>query len=311
MSLYGGTRPTTFPRISVEGNIGSGKTTLLKYIEKNSEASVNLEPVEEWKDDLVNLYKEPQKFAHYFEMKALLHCSEAGEKPGFQERSIFSSYYVFAALHRGLGNISKEEFEQVHKYFRNIFVRRSKLNAIIYLRQPARVCLERIKERERPGENHITLEFLRQLKAYHNNVFYELKEMFEIPIISINGRLPVKKQFELVMDFTSKLKKDKRGRLKQYLPLLISHVIPDNKEDVDAKLKNGYWEERGKPQTSEEWSDLHQHDENVMYKAYGEHEEWDQDEVLHYYKQDQKHYTLDSESDEKKKPKSKGKVHCY
>ena len=85
------------------------------------------------------------------------------------ERSIFCDRYVFAENCYRTGLITLAE----HQLYRNMwdFVVShycDEPDLIIYLRTPAEVCMERIRQRGREEESGMTLEYLRQLETLHD-----------------------------------------------------------------------------------------------------------------------------------------------
>ena len=153
--------------ISIEGNIGTGKTTLLKSLQNNKYKSV-YEPVDEW-GDWLNLFYKDKRNAFGFNMK-ILHSyqSKLKDENIISERSPFTSKEIFYKL------ALKEKFSSYCEY--NLYCDYYDLLAripdyFIYIQTDPEVCLERIKNRNRKEEENISLEYLKELHKYHENVY--------------------------------------------------------------------------------------------------------------------------------------------
>ncbi len=178
------TRENTDRRMMVliEGNIGAGKTTVGKTIAASSRFGFIEEPTKAWQEDfasnmLENLYTDISRWAFTFqictfitraktwpEICALTDCSRV-----VLERSIFCDRFVFVENFYRTGVITQTE----HQLYRGLwdFVVSSycdQPDLILYLRTPAEVCMERIRDRGRAEESGITLDYLVQLERLHD-----------------------------------------------------------------------------------------------------------------------------------------------
>jgi len=162
------------PLVLVEGNIGSGKSTAGKKL-----ASVlNLRLLEEPVDtELLGLfYDNPDRWASTFQF-AMLHrrwamqMSAAAETlvdGGFSgailDRSLWGDV-VFARALFAAGKIHKKEWEIYQSALRNMALVLFPPTVLLYLNARPETCLERIRERARPQEAGITLEYLQTIHA--------------------------------------------------------------------------------------------------------------------------------------------------
>ena len=165
--------------IFIEGNIGTGKSTFLTHMSKSSEFKVILEPVDEWskmknangKNILEEFYSDPSRNAYLFQsiafrsrMKNIVHKDDA-----LIERSIYTDRNVFAKTCREDGLIGDIEWDDYVSWFDWLTTEfQVQPKGFVYLRCEPEVSLERIKKRNRSGEENISLEYLKKLHAKHD-----------------------------------------------------------------------------------------------------------------------------------------------
>jgi deoxyadenosine/deoxycytidine kinase len=174
--------------ISIEGNIGSGKSTLVDYL-KNNYTDKNIvylqEPVDEWnniKDEnnitiLEKFYANQTKYSFAFQMMAyisrldLLRNSIKNNPNSIiiTERSLFTDKYVFAQMLYDSNKMEKIEYEIYNKWF-NSMIDLAPLSKVIYLKTEPYVSYNRIKKRNRDGENQIPFEYIKECHEYHNHM---------------------------------------------------------------------------------------------------------------------------------------------
>jgi deoxyadenosine/deoxycytidine kinase len=163
--------------IFVEGNIGTGKSTFLTHLSKH--CKVILEPVDEWtqmknangKNILEEFYSDPARNAYLFQsiafrsrMKNIVNRDDC-----FIERSIYTDRNVFAKTCRDDGLIGDIEWNDYVSWFDWLTTEfQVKPKGFVYLRCEPEVSLERIKKRNRSGEENISLEYLKKLHAKHD-----------------------------------------------------------------------------------------------------------------------------------------------
>jgi deoxyadenosine/deoxycytidine kinase len=163
--------------IFIEGNIGTGKSTFLTNL--SNEFKVILEPVDEWskmknangKNILEEFYSDPSRNAYLFQsiafrsrMKNIVHKEDA-----LIERSIYTDRNIFAKTCREDGLIGDIEWNDYVSWFDWLTTEfQVQPRGFVYLRCEPEVSLERIKKRNRPGEENISLEYLKKLHAKHD-----------------------------------------------------------------------------------------------------------------------------------------------
>ena len=198
--------------VSIEGNIGAGKSTFLKSLEKhvydsrmknnniNFTISFVTEPVKDWmglttKDGismLQNFYDNPTKNAFAFQILALsaickdhhemirIHKENRVQGVMITERSVTSTSRVFTEMLHQKGYISEvEKISYVQMY--NEVAQDISPSLIIYIQSNPDVCLFRVTNRARDGENNISMQYLTELhEAYEHWI-----QTTHIPVIRL------------------------------------------------------------------------------------------------------------------------------
>jgi deoxycitidine kinase/deoxyguanosine kinase len=179
--------------IFVEGNIGTGKSTLLKHL--SAHCKVILEPVDEWtrmknangKNILEEFYSDPVRNAYLFQsiafrsrMKNIVNrCDDLC----FVERSIYTDRNVFAKTCREDGLINDIEWDDYVSWFDWLATEfQVQPKGFVYLRCEPEVSLTRIKKRNRPGEENISLEYLKKLHAKHDEWLLNASDVLVIDV---------------------------------------------------------------------------------------------------------------------------------
>jgi deoxyadenosine/deoxycytidine kinase len=154
------------------------------------------EPVDEWnkvcdKDGvniLTNLYKDIRANAFKFQMMAYISrlalLRNAIKNPKVKliitERSVETDRNVFAKMLYDVGDISHEEF-QIYTMWFDEFLTDVQLSGIVYIHASPSVCIDRIKQRSRPGEI-IQSEYIQRCHEYHENWIHTKKcPLLELP----------------------------------------------------------------------------------------------------------------------------------
>jgi deoxyadenosine/deoxycytidine kinase len=179
--------------ISIEGNVGAGKSTLIRAIkdkirrEDIKDIMVLEEPIEEWNrisDGSHNIlelfYSDPPRYALVFQtLITLTTIKKLQEIRKFHpeirilitERSLLSSQKIFAE------NLLKEEILAEYEYivykelFREQGIEWMYPRETIYLATTAETCLQRIRSRNREGEQKMDLEWLQKCQENHEEFF--------------------------------------------------------------------------------------------------------------------------------------------
>ena len=183
--------------LSITGSIGSGKTTTLNQLKKRFPNWHFIdEPVEEWthfvdndgKTMLQVFYEDMKRWAYTFQHMALkTRCDsikraitnwkkrcEIDPKERFNnifvtERCTNSDFHIFAKMLRDDNLMTKLEWD-LYKTYHYALTEGIKVNGIIYITCSPEKCSERIHVRNRNGEETISVEYLKNLHKYHEDL---------------------------------------------------------------------------------------------------------------------------------------------
>jgi deoxyadenosine/deoxycytidine kinase len=173
--------------ICIEGNIGASKTTLLnklKEININKSVYIIPESVDIWqnyKDDNNNdiftlYYYNPEKYSYLFQNFVLNSFIENFLEYNKKyknsilifERSIYCIRNVFIEtlyLEKKLTKLEYKIFNKTFELISNLFDNYD--IQIIYLQTAPLICMDRIINRKRTGEENITLKYIEQLHKFY------------------------------------------------------------------------------------------------------------------------------------------------
>jgi thymidine kinase len=177
---------------AIEGIPAAGKTTLLKGLRQHNENQRRGrkivfvdEPVSLWEtimDEnginlIENYYRDIQKFAFPFQMAACISRYAAlrksvEENPGaiiVMERSLLADRFVFATMLRDSGDIEQIHF-RIYLEMYEIFAADYPIVGVVFMNTPPEECYERMKIRSRPGEQDVSLEYLRACGRYQTEM---------------------------------------------------------------------------------------------------------------------------------------------
>jgi len=190
--------------ISIEANIGAGKSTLLRELIKRYPETINIigEPLEEWQamideskgnQNILELfYKNIPEYAFSFQMNALKtrieknNYEKVENKINIVERSIISDHYIFAKKLKDEGRMNLIEWQVYGAWYKWLSKAFNVLpDAMIYLRCSPETSYERVKKRNRPEEESITLEYLQSLHQYHEELLIGNPNL-NVKVIDVN-----------------------------------------------------------------------------------------------------------------------------
>lgn len=198
---------------SIEGNIGAGKTTILSLLCKDAkEIEVVKEPIQKWQnlggENLLDkFYSDPERWTFSFEsysmlskIQSLIEAAESDKEIILLERSLYSNK-IFMDISNDLGKMDKMEYillTRIHQFYINHVY--PILNGVIYLRTTVDECVNRINKRNRSEENTIDVDYLKRIEEKYDN----LKNMFNIPMIVIDGKYDINNDFDKVLEKLNK-----------------------------------------------------------------------------------------------------------
>jgi deoxyadenosine/deoxycytidine kinase len=168
---------------SIDGNIGSGKSTLVEELSKRKFKQKVIflkEPVQEWndfKDDdqntiLTKFYNDQTKYSFPFQLMAYISRISQLRKAIDRnpsaificERSVLTDKNVFAKMLYDMGKIEKICYDIYLKWFDEF---RQKNTGFIYIKTKPKTSYERVKHRNRTGEETVSLKYLNRCHSYH------------------------------------------------------------------------------------------------------------------------------------------------
>lgn len=168
--------------VLLEGNIGAGKTTVGRTIATSGAFGFIEEPTAAWRENfasnmLDHLYSDTARWAFTFQICTFITraktwpevLAHTDHHKVVLERSIFCDRFVFVENFYRTGLMSLTEY-QLYRGLWDFMVSNycEQPDLILYLRTPAKVCLQRIRDRGRVEESGITLEYLLQLEGLHD-----------------------------------------------------------------------------------------------------------------------------------------------
>jgi deoxyadenosine/deoxycytidine kinase len=194
---------------SIEGNIGSGKSTFVSALkERYGERFVFLqEPIEEWKTivdpetgkNKIELFYEDMKIHSFsFQIMAFITRITAikealTQTPGKHiviERSIYTDKNVFAKMLHEDKMISPTDYQIYMKCFEYMTSNLPEIR-YIYIQSSPEIALARIRERNRPGEENITAEYIQRLHKKHDEWLIPISQQSPDKILTINGNINI------------------------------------------------------------------------------------------------------------------------
>ena len=176
-------------KIVIDGNIGCGKSTLIQKL-KDYGITVYGEPVEEWTEWLKLFYNDPKSYSFGFQLQVLKSHLKNGDKSkeGVFERSPLSCQKVFGEILYETGNLKKIEMELLNDFINSFGWIPHK---VFYLRCNPQVCFDRIQERNRDGEDLITLEYLDNIHNKYEQLYYYNDTNFIVHTIDANNSIDI------------------------------------------------------------------------------------------------------------------------
>lgn len=169
--------------VHLEGNIASGKTTLGELLATSPTFHFIPEPVPEWQEGfsinwLDRFYSDMPRWSFTFQMTAFATRVAAlegrpADKITIAERSIGTDRYAFAPGLHATGGMDDHEWELYRRFWDAMSPNVPQPDAILYLRTPADECLRRLQLRSREEEGGVTLAYLQELEARHDDWLLE------------------------------------------------------------------------------------------------------------------------------------------
>jgi len=176
--------------VVVDGIISAGKTTYIQMLtshltKKGWKVTVVKEPVEKWKSSglLQRFYNDPQRWGYHFQTVAFLdrvnenismfekYGNEQGKNVFILERSCFTDILFMELLYEAklVDELEMNNYRDWVILWKKVMPYEPDL--FIYLKPSVEVCMQRIKERNRPGEEGVSQDYQAKLQAKHEQFF--------------------------------------------------------------------------------------------------------------------------------------------
>jgi deoxyguanosine kinase len=169
--------------VSIAGNIGVGKTTLANKLASRFGCEVLLEPYDE-NPFMPDVYAGKKELALDSQLYFLTSRVNQLDQNNLQNGRICISDYVFdKEMIYARRLLDAQQLSLYEKIYPPFAAQVTSPALIIYLRDPAQNCLERIHGRNRPYEQQIELQFLQNLDSDYKQLFEQWKYC---PVIRIS-----------------------------------------------------------------------------------------------------------------------------
>lgn len=170
----------TLKTIVIEGGIAAGKTTLVEWLSRNPDVQIFPEPLSQWHslngfNILEAFYENPTKWIFPFQSYVILtmaerHLQQTTKPIKIMERSLMGADKCFIELALQRQTIEKPEYDILEDWIR--FIKNNHnldISELIYIRVPPSIAYQRIQNRQRTGEQHITIEYLTLLDTLYED----------------------------------------------------------------------------------------------------------------------------------------------
>ena len=196
------------PLFTIDGIPGSGKTTLLRQLSNlkeinGKEVIVVFENDKDWQENglLEKYYESPDKYGFLFQLYVVvtrahtLHAMVADHPNAviISERVPLSDYMFASFMHS-----TNKMWELEYNLYKSVYndLKPIRIDGRIYLNCEAEVALERCKQRNRPGEQHLTLEYLEALTEFEDD-FYDVS----VETYYVDSTVNVLEEYDDVADY--------------------------------------------------------------------------------------------------------------
>lgn len=195
------------PCFFIEGATGVGKTTFVQLLEQHLPGITTVyEPVEKFTDVngagniLTLFFGDPARWTFATEVYIGLMHAEAVESQiktstasvMLVDRSMYADCYVYGKMAHQLGTMNLLEWE-IYKQLISWIGKNTtaKARGFIYLKTTPQVALDRVRARNRAGEEEVPLTYQENLARLYNEWFIERKdisdELASIPVLCIDA----------------------------------------------------------------------------------------------------------------------------
>ena len=169
--------------ISIAGLIGVGKTTLATKLSEQLNAELLLEPYDT-NPFLAKVYAGQNELALHSQLYFLLNRAEQLKPETLASAQLFFTDYIFEKdLIYARRLLDKDQLWVYERLYTACPEHVTKPVLVVYLRDTAENCLDRIHRRNRPYEQKIEPEFLSKLDTAYDSLF---SDWMQCPLIKIS-----------------------------------------------------------------------------------------------------------------------------
>ena len=182
--------------VAVAGIIGAGKSTLCGPLAEAMGGDAYYEPVET-NPYLDDFYKDMNRWGFTMQMYLLaqrfaLHQRMVwADRPAILDRSIYEDV-IFARVLRADGFIDDRDFANYEDHFKVMLRYLVYPDAMLYLKVPPKLALERVKLRARGCEVSVPLAYLKKLDVQYDILMAEMAKYTRV--IRLDWRKPMPAQ---------------------------------------------------------------------------------------------------------------------
>jgi len=175
---------SSFPFLVIEGNIGAGKTTLAQQITSHFDALIMLEKFAD-NPHLASFYKNPKAHAKALETHFLKERSNAIHRfwKKNQATKVIADFSFFKSAIFAQNNLSSADFTLFCSDYDAALEKQPLPSLVLYLEAPISFHLQRIKQRARPFEQEITIDYLEKIEEGYATFF---RNNPDIPVLKIS-----------------------------------------------------------------------------------------------------------------------------
>lgn len=163
-------------RIAIVGGIAVGKSTIINKLCQSINSCVLIE--EDVKNNifLSDFYDDMKKWAFHSRISTLAMIADNYlqvpndplPKVVLMDRCV-DELITFAQLHYDKGNLSSKEFAVYKMLYESVVKLAPPIDLFIYVNCSAEISMERIKKRNRPFEQGITIDYINTLNSYYES----------------------------------------------------------------------------------------------------------------------------------------------
>lgn len=176
--------------IVLAGNIGVGRRQLTRYLAEQIGAYPQYDELES-NPFFVNFYDDPARHAYaaqlcFMAQTFVQQCEIlTSAVPVVQSRSLAERFHVFVKALHEQGHLSDEQLSELDQQYHAYAAVIRPPDLLVFLRAPTEVLLERVRQRDRPGE-HVDEAYLELLERHYSSWLDKYRAKDLSPILEID-----------------------------------------------------------------------------------------------------------------------------